>query len=29
MHVIGIPEEGRENGSEEIFDVIITKNFPN
>ena len=29
MHVIRIPEEERENGLEEIFEGIMTKNFPN
>ena len=29
IQLIGIPEEEKEKGSEEIFEEIIVKNFPN
>ena len=29
IQIIGIPEEEKEKGSEEIFEEIIVKNFPN
>ena len=29
IHIIGVPEEEREKGTEKIFQEIIAKNFPN
>ena len=29
IHIIGIPEEKREQGIENLFEEIVTKNFPN
>ena len=28
IHIIGIPEEGREKGAENLFEEIIAENFP-
>ena len=28
-HIIGVPEEDREKGTEKIFEEIIAKNVPN
>lgn len=28
-HIIEVLEEGKQNGAEEIYEEIITKNFPN
>ena len=29
IHIIGVPEEEREKGTEKIFQEIIAENFPN
>ena len=29
IHIIGVPEEEREKGTEKIFEEIIAENFPN
>ena len=29
IHIIGVPEEDREKGTEKIFQEIIAENFPN
>ena len=29
LHIVGIPEEERENGLENVFKDIIAENFPN
>ena len=29
LHIIGVPEEEREKGIENVFDEIMVENFPN
>ena len=29
IHIIGVPEEEREKGTEKIFQEIIAENYPN